>query len=136
MLTRSSSQSLLPLANKHPLEGYLVYSRGGHWWSRLFAPLGHVSIVVRKGSQYVWIEFSTGLTDVEVFPVGADWRSVVDCVKVQKFRVWRKATGYRVPHLLQPFTCVEQCKAYLGIRKWWVLTPNQLYRYIHNGQSL
>ena len=25
-------------------------------------------------------------------------------------------------------SCVEVCKDFLGIKKWWVLTPKQLYR--------
>lgn len=25
-------------------------------------------------------------------------------------------------------TCVEVCKDFLGINKWWILTPKQLYR--------
>jgi len=27
-------------------------------------------------------------------------------------------------------TCVEVAKAVLGIRKWWIITPYQLYKYI------
>ena len=27
-------------------------------------------------------------------------------------------------------TCVEVAKAVLGIRKWWMITPYQLYKYI------
>ena len=34
-------------------------------------------------------------------------------------------------HGVRHFNCVEVTKALLGIRRFWVFTPYQLYRYLH-----
>ena len=136
MLAQCEKQSLLETANRHHIDGFLVYSAGLHWWSRLFNPLGHVSLIVRKGKNHIWVEPLTSFSDLVYLPEGAQWRGCFDDrAVVQQFRFWRETKGYRCPHLLQPFTCVEQVKAFLGIRRWWVFTPKQLWRYI-DGQSV
>ena len=63
-----------------------------------------------------------------------DWRKVVPSGAITvRFRALRRLERYRVPHLLAPFTCVEQIKALLGLRAWWVVTPRQLHRRVRDG---
>ncbi len=57
---------------------------------------------------------------------------------------WYSVNGYkvveteiagRVPHRLAPilpYTCVEAMKRLLGIHRWFLLTPRQLFAYLKN----
>lgn len=137
MLVKAEKQSLLKTTNLQQIDGFIVYSVGSHWWSCLFKPWSHVSLILRKGSDYICFEPSTCFSDIVLLPKGTKWRECfAKDAYIQPFRIWRKTQGYRCWHLLQPFTCVEQVKAFLGIRKWWIFTPNQLKRYIENGQRI
>lgn len=136
MLYRVAKHRLLETVNRHPIDAVVIYSKGSHWWSRLFHPLSHVSLLIRQGQQHIWFEPSIGFSEIILLPEGTKWRACFDDdAVVQPVRLWRDIKRYRCPHLLQPFTCVEQVKAFLGIRKWWILTPKQLRKYL-DEQSL
>ena len=132
MLCRPEKISLLETQGKLPLEGYVIYSNSDKWWRRFLGEYAHCSLIMRRGAVWVWYQPALGFDEVVI--MGNDWRDYfTDAVEVQKFRVWRTINRYRVPHLLQPITCVEKVKAFLGISSFWVLTPKQLQRRLSNG---
>lgn len=135
MLMKPSHHSLLQTGGRQPLEGFVIYSPVEHWWGRLFGQFAHCALMIRKGDMWVYFEPSLGFNEVAVFPVGTRWAEQFPDAVIQRFRVWRTVRRYRCPHLLQPFTCVEQVKAFLGLRSPWLITPRQLYRRLH-GRNL
>lgn len=129
MLIKPSSGNLLETVGKWPLEGFVIYSKTARWWGRLLGDYSHVSLIIRRGDNWIWFEPSVGFSEVQIFPMGMKWRGFFEnATHVQKFRVWRDVKRYRAPWLFRPFTCVEQVKSFLGIQSFWVLTPKQLFK--------
>jgi len=137
LINRRKPESLLPTAGKMYLEGYIVYTSTKQWWRHLFGDYSHCSLVMRKGKDWVWFEPSSGFSEVQVWPVGLKWVDFFpEATRIQKFSVWREPKAVRCSHLVQPFTCVEQIKAFLGTTNPFILTPKQLCRSIDHGRHI
>lgn len=54
--------------------------------------------------------------------LGKDFKTYIWRTKIEDFTQKR--------YFLEPFTCVSVAKQLLGIKKWWIMTPKQLERYI------
>lgn len=131
MLLRNEPGNLLQTQGKHRVKGFLIYHRTKRWWKHVLGDYAHVSIMVRSGDHWIWMDPSTGFTHLQVFPVGYRWTEILDDVTAyQPFSVWRKAEQIRAWYGIAPFNCIEQAKAVLGIRSLWVQTPRQLKRYV------
>lgn len=113
-----------------------------YWWNRFLKPgYQHVFALTpvedRQGKFWLCLSPSVGYTDVQC----ARW-GPIDAVINENIRDYRwlhirakRDSGVRAPHLLQPFTCVEQVKALAGIGAPWVLTPWQLRKYVDGPAS-
>lgn len=133
-------EHLVELAGRSHTEWFLVFEHGTerHWWTR-FLRDGFHHVYALRWDGFNWIRFDPGLgfTDVEILPHPTpDVAGIVstDCCAILRVTKWRERARYRVPWVLTPWTCVEQCKALLGIRAPHVLTPYQLFRHLRRSQ--
>lgn len=110
---------------------YLVFSDSElRWLQWLKKGFQHVALV-RLEYGKIWNVIQDGQTHLSIKPYlvedhpclesifGADCTIIAVDPEIQE--------RYR-GHICW-FNCVEVCKAVLGIRKFWVFTPYQLYRY-------
>ena len=107
------------------------------WWNRFLHPRAlHVFAFKWTGKHWVMVHPRIAYLEVQVldYTNESDIRSIVEnmaiegLVKVDFNRL--DIERIRVPWIFGPWTCVEQIKALLGIRAWWVLTPRQLWMYL------
>lgn len=126
MLIRQKTQSLLRLKKKQPLEGVLLFSESKQWWGGLFGEYGHVDIIVRDEER--WVRVNPSLDATFISSSSSLSELVPDGAKAVKFRMLVNLFRYRVPHIIQPFTCVEVVKSFLGVRSPFILTPKHLYK--------
>lgn len=109
----------------YPIRAYVVFEDKDHWYLR-WLPEGfrHVAVVLEfEDYTFLAVNHSWGHTEVGLTQVGYNellrtGYAVVRCKKPTNSRI------IRAPN----FTCVQMCKALLGIDKWWVQTPYQLYK--------
>lgn len=99
----------------------------------------HVSVLYFNG--YHWMEIQgtwssldfNSVSSIDGF-VFSPYENLARVYKAKGYTVQKVNKNYtdklRVPSLLAPFTCVEIAKAVLGISKFSVFTPYQLYKYI------
>jgi hypothetical protein len=104
------------------------------WWARFLrggfrhclacqaAGDGHTLVVDFRGTQM--------RVAVEPVPIGVFLRCMQDAAMSWIIAVEGTGAPPRAA-LRPPMTCVETCKALLGIRAWWIITPRQLARHLH-----
>lgn len=130
-------ESLLDVpAGQMPVRAWLVFTSGerNHWWHWFLDPRFHhvYALLLRRGT---WIRFDAALdgTNVDVIdaPVYAMAQDLVEPgAIVLEVKRTRQTERMRAPWVVGPLTCVEAIKALLGIRRFFVWTPRQLYRHI------
>jgi hypothetical protein len=109
-----------------------------YWWNRWLKP-GFEHVAAWREYRYgprpydvMWLKVDAfaALTLAEiVFEPEPPW--VKDqSMTVVHTRVARYAHKVRETFTIGPFTCVEHVKALLGIRRFWLRTPWQLYKHI------
>lgn len=101
------------------------------WLNRFLADgFAHCKVVIHKPGYFMWVDPRISYTEIEVY------------ANVYKINKAPSDTHIAVRRLVDPlkhrgvfrlFTCVEQVKAMLGISKWWIVTPKQLYKELRNG---
>lgn len=130
MLVRPESKSLLEIAGKSRLEGYVLFFPSDRWWRILFRrEYGHCIAVIRRDGLWVVVDPSMSMTELTILPVGINLREIMpNCTKIVRFVVWRDAKKMRTPWIFGAITCVEQIKALLGLRNPLLLTPYQLFK--------
>jgi hypothetical protein len=102
------------------------------WLNAILEPgFSHVLLVIHKPNADVLIDPRIGYTETTVYPPLTDFSYLGKAV-----RTTRKVEIGRLRRVFGPLNCVEQAKAFLGISKWWIITPHQLYRELKNGRSL
>ncbi|MEX1306346.1 MAG: hypothetical protein WD489_09300 [Rhodovibrionaceae bacterium] len=108
---------------------------GGHCelaWLRLLKPgYRHCFLLRRVASGWLLYDPRSDMTELALWPAC----SAEDLSKILRNKGYRVVSGNlpaasRHPAPLAAFTCVEAVKRALGIRKRWILTPWQLYRYL------
>lgn len=100
-----------------------------HWWTRWLHPdFQHCAVVKWDGIEYLLLEPSSELLDVRV--VMEQIELTFEVVRIVRCRRFHVKPGLRVPHILSPFTCVEVCKAFLGVCSPLIVTPFQLYTHL------
>ena len=100
------------------------------WLRVLKKGFRHCSVVFNDGSHWITYDPLSSYTDVVVHHVPADF----------DLPLWLKGRGYTlVPAFVDktpkaspvmPFTCVEAVKLALGLKRRFIFTPWQLYRYL------
>jgi len=125
---------------------YVVFEHGDmpYWWAKYLHP-GIRHCYALRWDGFNWIAFhpKLGHTDIEILSYGSyeDIQNILidtDCSVIIHVKVWRESTRIRSPWPTA-VTCVEQIKALLGIRKWFLFTPYQLFNYlsgVKNGKFI
>lgn len=103
------------------------------WWARLLAPgYRHVLACRPAGEGRTLLVEQRGThlaVEVLPMPAGAFVRGLLDAAQGWALLA-EAAPGPARPRLRGPLTCVEACKALLGLRAPFVLTPRQLARFL------
>lgn len=85
-------------------------------------------MVLHKPNADVLIDPRIGYTEVTVYPPNTDFSDLGE-----KITVTVEAEVARLRGIFGLLNCVEQVKAFLGIRNKFIFTPYQLYRNLKNG---
>lgn len=103
---------------------YVVFERAGkHWWTRfLHSEIQHCYVLQPEKGR--WLVQNKTIRDFEVF--------TVDDISEYIFgnRVVKCKKNARKNALFRPNTCVEYTKAVLGIKKPFIFTAYQLFKYL------
>jgi len=140
MSLMSKEISLIDLAYRHPVDTWVVFmnidksntsiARSSLW--RLLKPgFQHVEVWKRMATDF-WIRCDPSVEIVDVQVYGSPPWQVLERLDPTTIRVRRViAKGYwRVGFHIGPMSCVELTKAFLGIAKFSVRTPWQLYNFL------
>jgi hypothetical protein len=121
------------LNNKSLAEYYVVFGRSMVSLPFIERDYSHCYILKWDGFQWIMLNPAMGYTDMFILTcyepdvraalAGAEYTDIIHVSAWRDIGRWRTA-------LPVFFTCVEQVKAFLGIRAWWILTPKQLYKYL------
>jgi len=136
-LTWLQHDSLVDEAKYSKTDWFIVFEEGDMpWFWTKFLKKGIKHCYAIRFDGFNWVAFypSMGHTDVEILPFGHldtiqnvsqdTNRSVIIHAKVRRNSIRIRAPWPTV------FTCVEQIKALLGIRCWYVFTAWQLFKYL------
>lgn len=129
--------SLLELNGRLPLSWYLVFHDPDkrRWWDRWLKP-GFRHCYALRCDRGVWVAVDGSLPclSVDILPFSPDNRPYAPRGgTIIHVNALVQPETFRTPQLIAPFTCVEVCKAVLGIRAPFVWTPWQLYRHVRRG---
>jgi len=130
---RARPTSLLEATYASPAEWYLVYSdfQAPHWFARFLKPgFQHVTAIRRDGRLWIEVNLNVSYADVNVVRSDTCLDELHPSCVIQRVLAYRPMTRFRYPWIVGAVTCVEFCKALLGIPDFALWTPYQLYRYI------
>lgn len=88
-------------------------------------------MVLHKPNADVLIDPRIGYTEVTVYPPNTDFSDLGEKITVNV-----ETQVGRLRGIFGLLNCVEQVKAFLGIRDKFIFTPYQLYRKLNNGKRL
>lgn len=114
---------------------FFVKSKLRHWLINKLDPHFQHCYAVREsegGQFWIKVDFRYAFTDVQILPK-IDYphiRSIDKDAVILSIRA--KINPKKGVSTLNIFNCVEQVKALLGIKAFWVITPYQLYRRLVN----
>lgn len=132
--------SLLDTADRATVQWHVVYCNRtwDHWWTRRLKP-GFQHVFLAKPIPYgpelrdvMWLKvdpcapFTYADVHFEPTPPWVQDHSMT----VQRVTAARPLHKVRQAFAFGPPTCVESAKAYLGINRFWLRTPWQLYQYL------
>lgn len=114
----------------------LVFEQGKHVGARNFFDrnciYNHCELIANDGFGWIIVRSDNGYLKIFTLPlpIEADpikileQQRTVTAISVKRF----KKSGLRVVYL-GPWTCVEVCKAMIGLSCWWITTPDMLLDY-------
>ena len=113
---------------------YVIFEHNEAWWTRFFRPgYRHVSVVVKlKEGVFIHVNPYKRSLDYTVLTL-EDVNKLFDyeyCSDIVVCTLEHKLDTYSINYKPSVFSCVELVKRTIGIKKWWVFTPYQLYKYI------
>jgi hypothetical protein len=133
--------SLIDTWDQSFIDWYIVFEHGDMpWWWAKFLQSGFRHCWALRWDGYNWIAINPklGHTDIEVLPYYnhkdiENIRIDTECSVIIHAKVWRESKRIRAswPTVV---TCVEQIKALLGIRRWFLFTPYQLFNHLIGGK--
>lgn len=116
--------------------GWLIFRNTKSWYKALFKNgFSHVSVIIADADRDVYLHID---------PVGTGIRYDLVGIEEIKHMIARHADieerGVHIEyiefdgedgikHKPSVFTCVELVKRTIGLRKWWIITPYQLYKH-------
>lgn len=128
--------SLLETTDTSPCEWWLVYSNfsNPHWYGRLLKDgFQHVFAMKRDGRVWVMLNLNVAYLEMELIRTDLTVAEMFPEATVQRVVSLRPMTQHRWPWVAGPVTCVELCKAVLGIPNFFIWTPFQLYKHCRKG---
>ena len=108
------------------------------FWLRLLKPgFRHCYILLNDTRHWISVDPLSPYTEIIVHNLSPEF----------DLPGWLQSRGYKAvkapvereskkPAPFMIFTCVEAVKRILGCHKWWILTPWQLYRFLHRQHQL
>lgn len=106
-----------------------------HWWDRMMRPgFRHCYVLIWEGAAWLYADPTLSRTHVSILDYyenehPAEWIEDSDA-SVIEVEVCNDPYRLRSPWIIGPMTCVEGCKALLGIRSFWLWSPLRLARYL------
>ncbi len=133
--------SLIDTWDQSFTDWYVVFEHGdmSYWWAKyLHAGFRHCWALRWDGFNWIAFDPKLGHTDIEVLPYynHNDIENIskdTNCSVIIHAKVWRDSKRIRTPYPTA-VTCVEQIKALLGVRKWFLFTPYQLFNHLLGGK--
>lgn len=127
MFYRQKNKSLINSANRYQVKGYLVFSTAKTSFFKYILPkgFGHVFAVIERPGCKILIDSTISHSVAQIFPDGYDYDLEKDD-KVLKFNRMIDITekNYHFGFM----SCVEVVKRFIGLSKWHIFTPKQLYK--------
>ena len=129
--------SLIDTWDKSLTEWFIIFEHGDmpYWWAK-YLQSGFRHCWALRWDGFNWIAYHPrlGHTDIEILPYGSydDIENIcidTNCSVIIHAKVFRESNRIRSPWPTA-VTCVEQIKALLGVRKWFLFTPYQLFKYL------
>jgi len=107
-------------------------SKCGNWLGRIF---GHC-FLYRNITATTSIRIEPSLSGTLIIPYKCNVKEIMADLAVDyNIYVWTvKHEDVQKPNILMFGSCVGIVKNLLGIRKWWVITPKQLEKYIKRSK--
>lgn len=103
-----------------------------------FIKPGFRHVEVWKNTRGIWIRIDAAMeyADVEAYEL-SPFVLTHESLTPTFLRVQRAAPHGRLrePFHIGPLTCVELVKSYLGLRRFWIRTPFQLYKYLRKNHG-
>jgi hypothetical protein len=116
---------------------FLVCANGirPSWWDRILRRgFRHCYVLIWDGACWLYVDPTLYRLHVSILDYYQEenplaWIDDRD-VHVLEVAVEAEPKRMRAPWSVGPLTCVEGCKAALGVRSFWLWTPWRLYRYL------
>lgn len=112
---------------------YVIFEDSPSFWTAPFKKFfRHVSVVIPV-THNMYIHVDPRMRGMAFYLIPADKvTGIYDNTLYYDIAIVETciSTEFNNTHLPAVFTCVEVVKRVLGINKWWILTPNQLYKYL------
>jgi len=134
--------SLIDTWDKSYIEWFIIFEHGDmpYWWAK-YLQSGFRHCWALRWDGFNWIAFQPklGHTDIEILPFGR-YEDIEIISKdnnisaIIRAKVWRESKRIRSPYPVA-ITCVEQIKALLGVRQWYLFTPYQLFHYLSGAEN-
>jgi len=126
--------------DKYSKKYYIIFCKSNilDWRLKLLNPdFQHVLVARKSDTGYLWIIVDSAYGNIYV-----DLRNMCDLEDLFPGSVileYRSKINRTIHAKIGLISCVEMVKSFLGIRKWNIWTPYQLYKYIikqnEKGQS-
>lgn len=137
-------ESLLDTYHLSATQWFIIFEHGDmpYAWAK-FLKRGFRHCYAIQWDGFNWIRFlpRLGHTDIEILPYNSTY-NIMEVVQnidscIIHIKVKRDSTRVRAPWPTVS-TCVEQIKAILGVKKWFLFTPWQLFKYLEkqNGFTI
>ncbi len=95
-------------------------------WINKFLPndFGHCRVVLHQNQIDVLVDTRMSYLDIRVYEKGVKFNAPVE------LKISRMVDVSQLRGVFGLQYCVEQVKMVLGIKKWWLVTPYQLYKFL------
>ena len=132
MIYRDKPHSLLNFINKYQVKGYLVFKTAKDTFLSKIMPkgFGHVFAVIQHGGYSVLVDTTASHSMAHVYADGFEYIAEDSDTIIEFNRIIDTTERYYYPCLM---SCVEVVKRFLGINKFSIQTPKQLYKELSHG---
>jgi hypothetical protein len=118
------------------IRSWITFEHGKHFWQRWFLKqgYGHLYIIQDITDTDSFILLVPLYNDLRIVFIKSEDKEEMLITKVRCAYYIEKAerllgSSFHL-RLINPFTCVGIAKYYFGIRRWWIITPWQLAKYL------